>query len=134
MRQLLADRAISAGDILKGTVDEMQDRGAAFDMAEETGADADALACSLDQPRQVGEHEFVVVQADDAELRLQCRERVVGDLWPRMRDRGEKGRFAGVGSPTSPTSAINFSRSQTQASFPGQPGSARRGARLVELL
>src|SRR5262249_52155530 len=37
-----------------------------------------------------------------------------------------------LGRPTRPTSAISFRRSHTQRSSPGQPGSARRGARLVE--
>ena len=50
-------------------------------MAEEAGAEAGALARALDQAGHVGEHEFaVVVDPHDAELRVQRRERVVGDL------------------------------------------------------
>ena len=39
-----------------------------------------------------------------------------------------------LGRPTSPASAISFSRSQTQRSSPGQPLVDLRGARLVEVL
>ena len=95
--ELVADRAVGAGDVVEGAVDQMKDHCAALDMAEKAGADPDPLARALDQSGEVGQDELLVMQPHDAELRLQGRERVVGDLRPGMRDRGEKGRLAGVG-------------------------------------
>ena len=78
-------------------VDEMQKHAAALDMAEEMIAEAEALMGALDQPGNIGEHEFAAVAGDDAELRMQGREGIVGDLRLGGGDRGEEGRFAGVG-------------------------------------
>src|SRR5262249_27988406 len=97
--EFLADRAVGPGDILYRTVDEVQDYSTALDMAEKAGADARTFARSRDQPGEIGQHKLLLMPAHDAELRLQCRKRVVGDLGPGMRDRSEKGRFAGVGQP-----------------------------------
>ena len=66
-------------------------------MAEKPGAETGALARSLDQPGQIGEHEFgLVVDAHDAELRMQGRERVVGDFRPGVRQARQQRRFAGI--------------------------------------
>ena len=78
----------------------MQQDGAALDMAEEAVAEAGAFMRALDQAGDVGEHEFLRVgQADDAELRMQRGERVVGDLRARGGDDGQEGGFAGVRQP-----------------------------------
>ena len=58
----------------------MQQHAAALDMAEEAVAEADAFMRALDQAGNVGEHEFAVVDRDDAELRVQRGEGIVGDL------------------------------------------------------
>src|SRR5207237_2316984 len=72
--ELVADRAVGADDILFGAVDQMQDYGAALDMAEKAGAETGSLAGAFDQTRQIGEHKFgVVVEAHDAELGMQRR-------------------------------------------------------------
>ena len=42
--------------------------------------------------------------------------------------------FPALGSPTKPTSAINFNLSQTDFSRPGHPGKALRGDLLVDVL
>ncbi len=68
-------------------------------MAEKAGADPDTLARALDQPRQIGHHQLIVMYPHDSELRFQGRERVVGDLRPRVRDRRQKRRFTGIGHP-----------------------------------
>src|SRR6516162_6438094 len=94
--ELLADCAISAGDILDGSVDQVEDHRAALDMTEKPRANSRTLAGTLDQTREVGQREFLVVDSYDAELRLQGRERVVGDLGPGVRDRGKEGRLAGI--------------------------------------
>src|SRR6516225_7227901 len=95
--ELLADRAINAGNIFAGPVDQMEDHRAALDMTEETGADPGTLARTLDQSGEIGQHELLVMEPHDAELRLQGRERIVGDLGPGVRYRREEGRLAGIG-------------------------------------
>ena len=85
--------------MLAGAVDEMQEHAAAFDMAEKTVAEPDTLMCALDQAGNVGQHELAAVAVDDAELRMQRREGIVGDLRLGRAHRREKGRFARVGQP-----------------------------------
>ncbi len=83
-------------------VDEMQQHAAALDMAEKAVAEADALMGALDEAGNVGEDEFAAVAGDDAELRVQRREGIIGDLRARRADRGQKRRFAGVGEANEP--------------------------------
>ena len=52
---------------------------------------------ALDQPGNIGKHEFAPVDFDDAKLRLQRGERIVGDLRLGGADRGKKRRLAGIG-------------------------------------
>ena len=52
---------------------------------------------AFDQARNIGEDEFAVVAGDNAELRMQRRERIIGDLRRRGADGREKGRFSGIG-------------------------------------
>ena len=52
---------------------------------------------TLDQAGNVGEHEFAALRTHDAELRMQRRERIIGDLRLGRADDGEEGRFAGSG-------------------------------------
>ena len=60
-------------------------------------AESRALVRAFDQPGNVDHHErFFGAEAHDAELRLERRKRIVGDLRARRRDRGEQRRFAGV--------------------------------------
>ena len=65
-----------------------------------TGGRARALAGALDQAGDVGDHELgVVVDAHDAEVRLERRERVVGDLRLGGRDDADQRALADVGEP-----------------------------------
>ena len=68
-----------------GAIDEMQQYAATFDVAEEAVAEAGAFMRTFDQARNVGEHEFAAVDIDDAKLRIERGERIVGDfrLWRR---------------------------------------------------
>ena len=70
-----------------------------------------------------------LVDAHDAEARVQRRERIVGDLrLRRAMTAARKVDLPALGRPTRPASAISFSRSQIQRSSPGQAGigAARR--------
>ena len=71
-------------------------RAAALDMAEEAVADTGAFMRAFDQARDVGEHEFAALVADDAEIGMQRREGIVGDLRLGGRDAREESRFAGI--------------------------------------
>src|ERR1700728_1414341 len=75
----------------------MQEHPAALDMTEEAVAETHAFVRSLDQTRYVGQDELTAVDFDDAELRLEGGEGVIGDLRLRRAYRGEKSRFAGIG-------------------------------------
>ena len=72
----------------------MHQRGAALDMAEELESEALALAGALDEPRHVGDGEADIAGLHDAEVGVQRREGVLGDLRPRGRDRGDQARLA----------------------------------------
>ena len=61
-------------------VEHVQQRGAALDVAEELEAEALALARALDEAGHVGDRVAGLPRLDDAEVRVQGRERVVGDL------------------------------------------------------
>src|SRR3546814_8798002 len=71
---------------------QMQDRGAALDMAEEAVAEAGTLVRAFDQAGNVGQHHLLLVDADDAEAGMQGGERVVGDLRLGRRHRRQEGR------------------------------------------
>ena len=71
-----------------------------FDVTQELVPEAPTLARALDQARDVGDHEVgVVVELHDAEVRLERRERIVGDLRLRRRDHADERRLAGVREP-----------------------------------
>ena len=70
-----------------------------FDVAEEPVPEALALARALDEPGDVGRHELVLVEAHHAQVGLQRRERVAGDLGLGRRDARDESRLAGIGEP-----------------------------------
>src|SRR5262245_36418933 len=85
--------------MLGRAVDEMQEHAAALDVAEETVAESRAFMRALDQARNIREYELAAVDLDHAELGMQRRERVVGDLRLGRAHRREEGRLARVGQP-----------------------------------
>ena len=95
--EFCADRAVGTNDIVEGAVHQVNNDGTALDVPEEASADPGPLARALDQSGKVGQDKLAVVQPHDPELRLQRRERVVGDFRPGMSDGCEEGRLAGVG-------------------------------------
>ena len=69
-------------------------------MREELVTEPDALARALDQPGDVGDDELAAVRRlDGAEHRRERRERIVGDLRPRVREARDERRLAGVRQP-----------------------------------
>ena len=94
--KLAAHRLVSVARVIAGHVDEMDQRTAALDMAEETVADPRTLVRALDQPRNVGEHELRALVADDAEVRMQRREGIVGDLRLRRGDARKQRGLPGI--------------------------------------
>ena len=79
-----------------GGVDDVHQRRAALDVAQEVVAEAAALAGALDQAGYVGDGERRVAGGHDAEVGHQGGERVVGDLGPGPRDRGDQAGLAGA--------------------------------------
>ena len=78
----------------------MHERAGALEVREELVAQPHALARTLDQARDVGHDQLAPVgRLDRAEHRLQRRERIVGDLRPRVRDAREERRLARVRQP-----------------------------------
>ena len=75
-------------------VEHVDERRAAFDVAEEFEAEALALARALDESWHVGDRVADVAGLDDAEVRVQRRERIVGDLRSSGRDRGDEAGLA----------------------------------------
>src|SRR5918994_235187 len=66
--ELLADDTIGSDRIFAGDVDQMEENGAALDMAKETMAEARTLARTFDEARNIGEDETAGVQLNDAEM------------------------------------------------------------------
>ena len=57
---------------------------------------------SLDQSRDIGEHEIAPRHRDDAEGGMQRSEGIGGNLGPGGADGGEKGRLARIGQADQP--------------------------------
>ena len=52
---------------------------------------------AFDQAGDVGEHEFAAIDLDHPELRMQCGERIIGNLGLGRAHRRQQSRFAGIG-------------------------------------
>ena len=75
-------------------VQDVHQGRAALDVAEELEPEALAFAGAFDEPGDVGDCVAHLTGLDDAEVRVQRRERIVGDLGPCRRDRGDQTRLA----------------------------------------
>ena len=77
----------------------MAEEAAALDVLQESDAEAGAPVRALDQAGDVGHDEGLgrIVSRDDAQVRNERRERVVGDLRLRRGDHGDQGGLARVG-------------------------------------
>ena len=89
-----------------GHIDEVSEDASPLNMAKKLGAEARALVCAFDEARDVGHYEGLLVRffadGDDAEIRFEGGERVVGDLGLGGRDPGDEGGFARVGLADQP--------------------------------
>ena len=138
-RQFTPDRPVGRGSVPGGPggpVDQMQQHPAAFDMAEKAVADPLALVGAFDQARDIGQNEVAVARVDDAQMRMQGGERIVGDPGPGARNPGEEGRFAGIRQADQPGIG-NQLQAQPQRAFlagPARFAAARRAVgRALEM-
>ena len=128
-RQLRVDRAPTLVGVAFRRVDNVQQEPRALEMREELVAEADALARAFDQSRHVGDDELPTVRRlDRAEHRRERRERIVGDLRPRVRDARQQRRLARVRQPDERGVGEQLQAQFDRALLPGHAdlGEARR--------
>jgi hypothetical protein len=114
-------------------VDEVQQQAGALQVLQEADAEAGAVGGAFDQAGHVGDDEALFgPDADDAEVRVQRRERVVGTFGRAAEMARDQRAFPAFGRPSRPTSASTRSSSASSNSSPGSPLVHWRGARLVE--
>jgi len=78
-------------------IEQHQQDPGSFDVAEELMAQPLPVACPLDQPRNVGQHHLEpIIHPHHAEVRLEGREGIVGDLRLGRRDAADERRFPDV--------------------------------------
>src|SRR6266567_3055973 len=70
---------------------------------------------TLDQARNIGEHEFAPVDPHHPELRNERRERVIGDFRLRGADRGQKWGFSRIGQADEPGIGDEFQPQENRA-------------------
>ena len=75
----------------------MQEHAATLDVAEEARAQPRPLVGALDQPRDIGQHEVARRRAHHAEVGVERREGVVGDLGLGRAHGRQEGGLAGIG-------------------------------------
>src|SRR6185437_11133030 len=95
--QLGTHGLVGRRDIFLSAVDQMQQRAAALDMAEEARAQTGAVMGAFDQAGNIGHDELAVADLHHAKAGMKRREGIIGDLGPRVRRRREERRLAGVG-------------------------------------
>jgi hypothetical protein len=75
----------------------VQQHPRALDMAKEAIADPNALMRALDQAGNISDDELAGIDAGNAEIGMQRRERIVGDLRLGRRDCRQESRLSGIG-------------------------------------
>ena len=87
--------AMLSVDVLAGEVEHQAQDPRPLDVAEELVTEPLALAGALDETGNVGDDELgIVIETDHAEVRLERRERVVGDLRLGRRDHRDQRALA----------------------------------------
>src|SRR5436189_133371 len=72
-------------------------RARPLDVAQELVPETLSFSGAFDEPGDVGEHELVLMEAHDAEMRFERGERIVGNLRLRRADARDQRRLARVG-------------------------------------
>ena len=119
--------------IVASSVDEVEDKPCALDVAEEVEAEARALVRAFDQARDVRHHEPLPADVHDAQVGLQRREGVGADLRAGSGDGGSRVDLPAFGRPAMPTSASSLRSRRSRTSSPRWPRWAIRGAWWTEL-
>ncbi len=79
-------------------VDQMQQQARPRQVTQELVAEPDTLGCAFDETGDIGDHEApAFAHAHRSQVGMQRRERIVGDLRPRVGHGRDQRRFAGVG-------------------------------------
>ncbi len=109
----------------------MHEQARALDVREELVAETRALAGALDQTGDVGEHELTLIVVEHAEVGLERREGVGGDLRRGAREARQQRGLAGVGQPHEANIREQLQAQLQPALLPRQPplGEARGLAR-----
>ena len=100
--ELLADDVVVPLRVARRAVDDVDEDPRPLDVAQERVPEPGARAGALDQPGHVGDGRpplVVLAEVHDPEVRLERRERVVGDLGRGRGDRREDRGLAGVRQP-----------------------------------
>ena len=125
-------RSCSAGgrSSTRREVEEQHEHPRPLDVAEELVPEAAPLGRALDEAGDVGDHELVVLEAHDAEVRLERGERVVGDLrLRRARPPRSTWTCPRSGTRRARRRRAASARGASQRSSPYSPCSAKLGAR-----
>src|SRR3954470_12769978 len=81
--ELVADDVVVPAGVTGRPVDDVDEDACPFDVTQERVTETGAAACALDQPRDVGDRRATLVEVaeiEHTEIRLERRERIVGDL------------------------------------------------------
>ena len=100
--ELLADDVVVPFRVARRAVDDVDQDPGPLDVAQEGVPEAGPAAGALDEAWDVGDRRpavIVVAQVQDPEVRLEGRERVVGDLGRGRGDGAEDRGLAGVRQP-----------------------------------
>src|SRR5713101_4535721 len=104
-----------------GAVDQMQEHAAALHMAKKAIAEAGALMGVFDQTGDVRQHEFVAVDRDHTQLRMQRREGIIRDFWFGGAHARQKRGLPSVGETHEPRVCNQLEAQPDRALFAGKP-------------
>ena len=80
-----------AGTFQRRNIDDMPQQPGPLQMLEKLDAETGPIGCPLYEPRYIGNHETLLrTDIDDAEVRVQRREWIIGHLGSRRRDRANQ--------------------------------------------
>ena len=97
--QFVTHDAIALADICVVRIDQVQQHTAPFDMSQEPVANPRTVRRALDQAGNIGDHKFLALMADHAQLRTRGGKGISSDLGLCVRDGIDERRFARIGQP-----------------------------------